>query len=62
MNLRASPTNFRAMKLVAVGWGGHEASMADMRNSCQILVGKPAGKGLPGRPDIHGWILEWFLE
>jgi hypothetical protein len=33
-----------------------------MRNACQILVGKPAGKGLPGRPDTDGGILEWFLK
>jgi hypothetical protein len=31
-------------------WAGHEARIGEKRNACRILVGKPEGKRLLGRP------------
>jgi hypothetical protein len=39
------------------------STMGEERNACTILVGKPEGKGLLGRPRRKGWImLRWILE
>jgi hypothetical protein len=33
-----------------MGWARHVAGMGEKRNACRILVGKPEGKRLLGRP------------
>jgi hypothetical protein len=35
-------------------WMGHVVSMREVRNACNILVGKPEGKSPLGRP-CHRW-------
>jgi hypothetical protein len=42
-------------------WAGHVARMEKKRNAYRILVGKPEGKRLLGRPRIR-WILKWISE
>jgi hypothetical protein len=43
-------------------WAGHIACMGEMRNACNILVGKPKGKRPLGRPGHNGRIiLDWIL-
>jgi len=39
-------------------WVGQVACMGEMRNAYKILVGKPEGKRLLGRPSIDGRISE----
>jgi hypothetical protein len=36
-------------------WAGHVARMEDKMNLYRLLVGKPEGKGLLGRPKLR-WI------
>jgi hypothetical protein len=36
-------------------WEGHVARIGEKRNVCRLLVGKPEGRRLLGRPR-HGWI------
>jgi len=36
-------------------WTGHVARMEAMRNAYNILVGKPEGRGLLGRPRCNRW-------
>ena len=31
-------------------WAGHVARMGEVRGACRVLVGKPDGKRLQGRP------------
>jgi hypothetical protein len=50
------------MKLGALGWGGHEECMANVRNFVLNFSRKPCRKKLTGRPDIDVGMLEWFLE
>jgi hypothetical protein len=35
--------------------GGHVAQMGEKRNACRLLVGKPEGKRLLGRPRCR-WV------
>jgi ferredoxin-thioredoxin reductase catalytic subunit len=37
-----------------IDWVEHVAQMGEMRNACRLLVGKPEGKRLLGRP-CHTW-------
>jgi hypothetical protein len=37
-------------------WTGHEARIGEKRNAYRLLVGKPEGRRLLGRP-----ILRWIL-
>jgi hypothetical protein len=44
-------------------WIGHAARIGEKRNAYKILVGKPEGKRLLGRPKRRwGIILTWILE
>jgi hypothetical protein len=44
-------------------WAGHVARMGETRKAYRILVGKPEGKRLLGRPKCRWWtILKWILE
>jgi hypothetical protein len=43
-----------------MGWAGQVAHMGQMRNACNIFVGKPEGKRPLGRPR-HTWeVVDWF--
>jgi hypothetical protein len=56
-NLYFSPSIIGMLKSRRMRWAGHVARMAETRNVCRILVGKPEGKRPLGRP-----ILKWILE
>jgi hypothetical protein len=53
-NLYASPNIIRVIKSRRIRWMGHVAHMGEMRNVYKILVRKPEGKRLLGRPR-HIW-------
>jgi hypothetical protein len=36
--------------------------MGEIRNGYKLLVGKPEGNTLPGRPKCEWIILKWILE
>jgi hypothetical protein len=48
--LYSSPNIIRMIKLRRMRWPGHVARMRETRNAYRILVGKPEGKRLLGRP------------
>jgi len=52
--LYASPNIIRLIKSRRMRGVGHVAGMGVMRNAYIILVGKPEGKSLLGRP-THRW-------
>jgi hypothetical protein len=43
------------MKSRRMRWAGHETRMREKRNMYRLLVGKPEGKALLGRPR-HRWV------
>jgi hypothetical protein len=49
-NLYSSPSIIRIIKSRRMRWAGHVARMGENRNVYRILVGKPEGKKLLGRP------------
>jgi hypothetical protein len=49
-NLYCSPSIIRIIESRRMRWAGHVASMGAKRNAYRILVGKPEGKRLLGRP------------
>jgi hypothetical protein len=49
-NLYSSPSIIRMVRSRRMRWAGHGARMAPKRDAYRILVGKPEGKRLPGRP------------
>jgi hypothetical protein len=54
-DLYSSPSIIRIMKWRRMRWVGHMARMGEKRNMCELLVGKPEGKRLLGRPS-HRWV------
>jgi hypothetical protein len=40
-----------------IRWAGHTARMGEKRNAYRILVGKPEGKRLLGRPRRSRWVI-----
>jgi hypothetical protein len=48
--LYSSPNIIRIIKLRMMGWAEYVARMGEKLNMYRILVGKPEGKGLLGRP------------
>jgi hypothetical protein len=48
-NLYASPNIIRVIQSRRMRWTGHVARMGQMRNTCNIFVGKPEGKRPLGR-------------
>jgi hypothetical protein len=48
--LYSSPDIIRQMKSRRMRWAGHVARMGEGRNVCRVLVGKPEGRRLLGRP------------
>jgi hypothetical protein len=49
-NLYTSPNIIQAIVSGKMGWMGHIAHVGEMRNAYNILVAKPEGKRLLGRP------------
>jgi hypothetical protein len=49
-NLYSSPSIIRIMKAKRMRWVGQVARMGEKRNVYRLLVGKPEGKRLLGRP------------
>jgi len=61
-NLYISP-NFRVIKSRRIRWARHVACMEEKRGIYKVLVGKPEGRRLHGRPDIDGRIiLRWIFR
>jgi hypothetical protein len=54
-NLYSSPSVIRIIKPRRMRWAGHVARMGEKRNVYRLLVGKPEGKRLLGRPSRR-WI------
>jgi hypothetical protein len=51
-DLHSSQTIIRVMKPRRMRWAGHVTRMGERRGANGVLVGKPEGNGLPGRPRI----------
>jgi hypothetical protein len=49
-DLYSSPSIIRVIKSRRMRWAGNVAHMGEKRNVCRLLVGKPEGKRLLGRP------------
>jgi len=49
-DLYCSPNIFRVVKQRRIRWAGHVACMGERRGVYRVLVGKPEGKRLFGRP------------
>jgi hypothetical protein len=54
-NLYSLPSIIRMIKPARMRYAWHVARMGEKRTACRILVGKPEGKRLPGRPR-HRWV------
>jgi hypothetical protein len=54
-NLYSLPSVITMIKSGRMRWAGHVARMGAKQNPCRILVGKPEGKGVLGRPR-HRWV------
>jgi hypothetical protein len=54
-NLYTSPSIIRIIKSRRMRWTGHVERMGEKRNVYRLLVGKPEGKRLLGRPR-HRWM------
>jgi len=63
-DLYCSPIVVRVIKSRIMRWAGHVARMGERRGGYRVLVGKPEGKRLLGRPRLRwGIILRWiFME
>jgi hypothetical protein len=48
--LYSSPNIIRVIKSRRLRWAGHVACMGEMRGAYRVLVGKPEGRRLLGRP------------
>jgi hypothetical protein len=53
-DLYSLPSIIRMIKFRKIRWAGHVARMGEKMNAYRLLVGKPEGKRLLGRP-IHRW-------
>jgi hypothetical protein len=49
-NLYSSPDIIKRLKSRRMRWAGHVVQKGETRNAYRILVGKPEGKRLLGRP------------
>jgi hypothetical protein len=49
-NLYSSPSIIRIIKSRRMRWAGHVARMGEKGNAYRIMVGKPEGKRVLGRP------------
>jgi hypothetical protein len=72
-NLYSSPSIIRIIMSRRMKWAEHVARMGEKRNVYRLLVGKPEGKGQPGRPrrrwidnsdmdllDVELSVLDWI--
>jgi hypothetical protein len=50
LNLYSTPDIIRQVKSRRMRWAGHVARMGEERKAYKVLVGKPEGKSLLGRP------------
>jgi hypothetical protein len=50
-----SSTNIIRMEKSRIRWVGYVAQMWEKKNAYRTYVGKPEGKGPPGRPR-HRWV------
>ena len=53
-DLYSSPNIIGVIKSRRMRWAGNVAHMGQRRGACRVLVGKPEGKKLLGRPR-HRW-------
>jgi hypothetical protein len=49
-DLYSSPNIIRVIKSKRIRWAGHVARMGEKKGAYRILVGRPEGKGLLGKP------------
>jgi hypothetical protein len=49
-NLDSSPSIIRLINLKKMSWAGCVARIANKKNACRMLAGKPEGKAPLGRP------------
>jgi hypothetical protein len=54
-DLYSSQSIIRVIKARRMTWAGHVAQLGEKRNMYRLLVGKPEGKRLLGRPR-HRWV------
>jgi hypothetical protein len=54
-NLYCWPNIIRIIKSRRMRWMGHVARMGEKKNAYRLLIGKPEGKGLLGRPSCR-WV------
>jgi hypothetical protein len=52
--LRDYPNIIRMIKSRRMRWAGHVARMVEKKNAHRILLRKPEGKSLLGRPNVSG--------
>jgi hypothetical protein len=52
-DLHSSPNIIRVIKQRRMRWAGHVARMGERRGVFRVLVGKPEGKRLLGRPKLR---------
>jgi hypothetical protein len=53
----SSPNTIIMIKSSRMRWSGHVARMEAKGNACRILVGKPEGKRLLGKPRVSRSII-----
>jgi hypothetical protein len=60
--LYSSSNIIRIINSRRIRWAGHVEHVGKMRNKYKILIGKPVGKRLLGRPGADRIILKWILK
>ena len=62
-DLYCSPNIVQVIKSRRMRWAGHVARMGERRCVYRVLLGKPEGKRLLGRPGVDGRIiLRWVFR
>ena len=61
-DLYSAPSTVRVIKLRRMRWAGYVACMGEGRGVCRVLVEKPEGKRLLGRPRRRWMILRWISK
>ena len=63
IDLYSLPNIVRVIKSRRMRWAGHVARMGEERGVYRVLVGKPEGRRLLGRPRrIDGWIILGWIS
>ena len=60
-DLYSSPNIVRVIKSRRMRWAGHMARMGEERGVCRVLVGKPEGRRLLGRPRRR-WVVNIRMD